>query len=62
MLLVIQVNEAVLGTPGIGVDNTFRTYTAPDNSLKGLTFTVRKNFLVELTVHFVMQNVYIEHD
>jgi len=59
---VTQVNEAVVGTPGIGMDNTLRTYTASDNWLRGLASPVRNNFRVELTVVFAMQNVYIAHD
>jgi hypothetical protein len=50
MFFVSQVNQAVVATPVIGMDNAIRTHTASDNCLKGLASTVRNNFRVDFTI------------
>jgi hypothetical protein len=48
MLFVSQVNKAIVSTPGIGMNNTFRVYFAADDGLQGLSGTVRNYFRIDL--------------
>ena len=50
MFFVTQVNEAVVATQVIVMDNAMSTHTASDNRLKGLASTVRNSFRVGLTI------------
>jgi hypothetical protein len=52
MLLVAQINQAIIPSPSIGMNNTFWLYTPPDNGLERLSGTIRDDFSINLPIAF----------
>lgn len=50
MLFISQVNQTAVTTPGVGMNNAIRLYSAADNGLQGLSGTVRQDLCVDLHV------------
>ena len=52
MLLVAQVNQAIVATPTVRMDNAFKLHTATDDTLESGFWAVRDYFRVNSTVAF----------
>jgi hypothetical protein len=52
MFLVPQINQAIIPSPSIRMNNTFQLYTPPDDGLERLSGTVGDDFSINLPIAF----------
>ena len=52
VIFISQVNESIITSPSISVDDTFRIYASPDNLLQSGSPAIWDDFSVDLSVSF----------
>ena len=50
MLLVSQINQAIITPPSIGMNDTFKLNTPPDDGLKRLSGAIGDDFSIDLPI------------
>ena len=52
MFLVSQIDQSVISSPSVRVNDALQVDASPDNALESITTTIRHNFSVDLSLSF----------
>ena len=52
MLLIAQIDQPIITSPSIGMNDTFKLNTPPDNGLKRLSGAIGDDFSIDLPLSF----------
>jgi hypothetical protein len=62
MFLVSQINQIIIPSPSIGMNDTFQLYTPPDDGLKRLSSTIRDDFSIKFPLRLKMPKTIVLPD